>query len=409
LTDGDTAIKKTATHIKDEYFYKLIFEQDKNTLIPHIDIIEKNANDDKKLRKILEMLSLSITQDRYKHGLGYNNLLFIATELILLNQENSTSEQFSLLMIEEPEAHLHPQLQMKLLDFVKTKTQSVSDNIQCILTTHSPNIASKASPQDIIMMNNGQAFSMRDNERLLEEENYKFLEKFLDVTKANLFFARGIILVEGLAEQILIPTIAKLLGYPLEDYGISVIAVNGTSWEHFARIFLSKDENKPHPMKIAILRDLDLRPVEAEKKDGNVFGFINRTEENEWWWIDVPDGKQTERRKQDLKKDLDKQNVKIFISDEWTFEYCLADKLKDECKDALKKCFIKKSKLSDIENTFATNELYRIYLMKNIAKSEFAYHLSEILSEKYKNDKEGLKSKLPNYITQALEYIVGME
>jgi putative ATP-dependent endonuclease of OLD family len=162
-------------------------------------------------------------------------------------------------------------------------------------------------------------------------------------------------------------------------------------------------------MKIAILRDLDLRPVEAEKKDGNVFGFINRTEENEWWWIDVPDGKQTERRKQDLKKDLDKQNVKIFISDEWTFEYCLADKLKDECKDALKKCFIKKSKLSDIENTFATNELYRIYLMKNIAKSEFAYHLSEILSEKYKNDKEGLKSKLPNYITQALEYIVGME
>jgi putative ATP-dependent endonuclease of the OLD family len=100
------------------------------------------------LREILEGLSLALTEDRRLHGLGYHNLLFMGAELLLLEQE--VKNEFPLLLIEDPEAHLHPQLQMKLLQFISSKVESAG--VQCILTTHSPNISAKVSPADIIML-----------------------------------------------------------------------------------------------------------------------------------------------------------------------------------------------------------------------------------------------------------------
>jgi len=88
---------------------------------------------------------------------------------------------------------------MKLLQFIvgKSKAKKIPGAIQCILTTHSPNISSKSNPANIILMSKGKSFSLREEETELDSDDYKFLEKFLDVTKANLFFARGVFLVEG--------------------------------------------------------------------------------------------------------------------------------------------------------------------------------------------------------------------
>src|SRR5205085_9945220 len=122
-------------------------------------------------------------------GLGSHNLLFIATELLHLQKENWDGLRLGL--IEEIEAHLHPQVQLQVVETLEKKTSDV----QLIFTTHSPNIASKISLNRIIICQEKYAFSLDESYTKLDSGDYKFLERFLDVTKSNLFFAKGVILV----------------------------------------------------------------------------------------------------------------------------------------------------------------------------------------------------------------------
>ena len=91
--------------------------------------------------------------------------------------------------------------------------------------------------------------------------DYKFLERFLDATKANLFFAKGLIMVEGDAENLLIPAIAQLIGKNLYQYGVSVVNVGSTAYKRYVSIFKRKD-GKSFGMPIAVVSDLDVRALE---------------------------------------------------------------------------------------------------------------------------------------------------
>ena len=93
----------------------------------------------------------------------------------------------------------------------------------------------------------------------LESGDYKYLERFLDSTKANLFFAKGVIFVEGDAENILMPVIAKIIGMPLEKYGVSIVNVGSLAFLRYANIFKRKN-GECIDIPIAIVTDLDVRP-----------------------------------------------------------------------------------------------------------------------------------------------------
>lgn len=397
--------------ITDKYIKNLIFKDLQYDTV--INILDNKNFDDmttseqrKVLKDILEKLSIHYDKCNGKQGLGYNNILFMATELLLLEQDKT--QNLPILLIEEPEAHIHPQLQMKLLNFIRKLGEQATNSVQSIISTHSPNLASKAKLENIFMMNNGKAYSLRKEETLLDDEDYVFLEKFLDVTKANLFFAKGLIFVEGDAEEILLPTIASLLGKNLEDYGVSIINVKNTAFHRYAKIFQRKKANNEKDwinIRVSCLRDLDLWPKEAETYD-----IKKRREKNIQYWLkdnQKEQEQQIKNKREKLKKEIEKQNVKVFVSDEWTFEYCLIKAgLKKEVYMASNPEINNKDAEDKLKKITGTNDEIAAQIFAEVNKTDCAYRLSKILKDKYKGKTDELISKLPKYIQEALEYVI---
>lgn len=259
------------------------------------------------IKSILETLRLTL--DDETAGLGTHNILFIATELLNLMRRDFSGLKMGL--IEEIEAHIHPQAQMRIISCLQLLCSQESD-LQLIISTHSPNIASKVLLENIFLFDGQRAYSLAPEFTNLEREDYRFLECFLDVTKANLFFAHGVILVEGWAEQILLPILAKKININLTQKGISTINVGGVTFLRYAKIFQRKNNKQP-PINIpvSIITDLDIKPDEymfgKDAKNTKTLQNFNIT--------------QKMQEKENLyTSDL----IKTFVSPAWTLEYCLA-------------------------------------------------------------------------------------
>jgi putative ATP-dependent endonuclease of OLD family len=271
------------------------------------------ASPDTRLRQLLEKLDLNLGNNQTangKLGLGSNNLLFMACELLLMAQEDEGSK---LLLIEEPEAHLHTQRQLRVMKYLQE--QAEEKGVQIIVTTHSPNLASAICLDNMVMIQNGRAFSFAKGETKLDPSDYRFLERFLDVTKANLFFARGVMIVEGDAENILLPTLARLIGRDFTEYGVSIVNVGGVGLRRYARIFQRSDLAKFGQLRIpvACVTDMDVMPDCGKsiiKKSIPTKGELGKSG--------------IEAKRVELRKKTTGQMVKTFIADEWTLEYDLA-------------------------------------------------------------------------------------
>ena len=255
---------------------------------------------DIQLKAILETLTLRVLE--INPGLGELNLLFIAAELLLLKDD--TDGGIKLALIEELEAHLHPQAQLRLINYLQNEYNK--NDVQIIISTHSPILASKINLKNLILMKNGVGYDLSYEKTKLEKGDYLFLQRFLDSTKANLFFARGIIMVEGDAENILIPVIADIIGYPLEKYGVSIVNVGSTAFLRYSRIMIREDgENIKIP--VSVITDCDIKP-EYFKSSEEIDSKINESK--------VAQIEKNEK--------YSEGSVKGFTSPRWTLEYCLA-------------------------------------------------------------------------------------
>lgn len=205
--------------------------------------------------EILRKLELNLGE--VGTGLGSSNLLFMAVELLLLSEAEVGPK---IALIEEVEAHIHPQAQLRIIKHFEK--DSIDTGIQYIFTSHSPVLASSISLESIIFVYNKQAYPMRKGYTKLDEADYEFLERFLDATKANMFFAQGVIFVEGDAENILLPAISEVIGRPLHRYGVSIINVGNLAFKRYTSIFLRYDESKLLNFPVSIITDLDLKPID---------------------------------------------------------------------------------------------------------------------------------------------------
>ena len=408
-----------------------------------------NSNPDVRLRQLLEKLDLSLTVEG-KSGLGSKNTLFMACELILLAQE---SEACKLLLIEEPEAHLHPQKQLRVMKALQKLAKE--DGIQIIVTTHSPNLASVIELDNLVLLWKSRAFALNKESTKLSASDYSFLQRFLDVTKANLFFARGVMIVEGDAENILLPTLATILDRDFTENGVSIVNVGGVGLSRYARIFMRNSITGTHTtlldIPVACVTDMDVMPNCAPQ-------IIGRVKAGETWpdpadrkWRAKKDYTDTEliEKQNEKKAKASEQSVQTFVSNEWTLEYdlalgpkngdkfscgmaedvfiaaCLAEK--DDDINAGKTTVSAVEKLAQIAFSSHKNEassadghtpeevlashIYAKFTRNKVSKAITAQYLAQRLFFKYENKTitaSSLRQMLPTYIAEAIDYVTGV-
>lgn len=398
---------------------------------------------------VLSALKLMVKQTGFdipipiiNNGLGYNNLVYISFILseLALNQteeygENSTV--FPLLLIEEPEAHLHPALQYRVLKFITREVKDQKYSRQIFVTTHSSHITA-ATPldsiicmslgmnQEIIISYPGRVFDIKKKEDL---KSKKYVERFLDATKSAMLFAKGILLVEGIAEQLIIPVLAEYIlkdkenleNKSLEDFYISIIGVGGSTFSHFLKLFDYNQDNefKKNALrrKVASLIDPDPARKNKNKEKSKArfegcFPFEIGINDSEYEYRTSPVIK-------NLEADFLNHNIRLFYSKEigktleYDLAYCNCDSplfvVSDKMIEIPKECDWGKEEKKQAK--FAASYFNSI----KKEKGENAYDLSnelksnlELMLVQETND-TALKINIPKHIKQAIEWLCALE
>lgn len=311
------------------------------------------------------------------NGLGYNNLIFTSATLGTLQQSPQLS--FRSILVEEPEAHLHPQLQVLLLrHFVKVTAEQGGNKVQVIASSHSPILASQAPIDSIVSVHEscGKVSAVSVCSIDMDGKLKKKLQRFLDATRGELFFARRILMVEGIAEALLLPVLSKIAGGCLKEAAVTVLNADGLNFNAFLPLFGEKRLVIP----VAILTDGDAK---------NIGGALS----------DTAIGLKS--------KEAEIANLRVEYS-EITFEHELARS--PAILPFMLKAFetlhpiIGKTLRDTINSILSDDEkadaFLAEFLVKKISKGHFAQELASLLED------SGLQaSSVPNYILEVFKFL----
>jgi putative ATP-dependent endonuclease of OLD family len=400
---ANTTIKNIEKRLREEYLADAALTG--TSLLPKLGMGVKFSFEQVVERLQLELHPPDGVNIPVNRGLGLDNVLFMCAELLLLQSE--TTAQLPLLLVEEPEAHLHPQMQASVVAMLDNQAAN-RRKAQILLTTHSPILAGSADPQNLIIVGAGAAFPLSSKHTKLEPDDYKFLRRFLDATKANLFFAKGVVIVESDAEVLLLPAIAEKIGRPFTKYGVSIVNVGTVGLYRYARIF--QRQNAPMlPVPVACITDRDVPPAAASDllREG-------RKTEDQFALAEL----QTHVAN---RKANDGEPVKTFVSPCWTLEFDLAEGgLIEEMNRAIGRAKHTGRKteatLDEESKTFfdgltgsLREKAVRICepLLKsgsNLSKPTVAHEMASIIRN-LPDTPEQFRARLPTYLVEAIDYV----
>lgn len=395
-----------------------------------LEVADAENSNLQKIVSLLEKLDLAVDKDASamdgKAGLGTSNILSMACEL-LLHKEAEAEKKSSFLLIEEPEAHIHAQRQLKLIQSLENEAESKHQQI--IITTHSPLLASVVKLENILIVKSGNVYPLAKGCTMLKNDDYSFLEKYLDATKANLFFARSVIIVEGPGEALLLPTLSKLLDRNFTDYGVSLVDVRSTGLRRYAKIFQRSDAEDQLQIKVACVTDRDIMPncapricIDEDKYRDDKESWPIKTKRNWRAESDFADG-DAAKHVDEIRQKADGQQVKTFVANHWTLEYDLAyiglkqPKMSDILIDTLVKVSYaqqnqscKTQEIQQSINTYVSDEekasyFYSFFMKKTASKAEFAQQLAFNLEASFQNATAELETMLPPYLIDAIKYV----
>lgn len=304
-------------------------------------------------------------------GLGQKNILYLS--LFIAELENSSnSHEINILLIEEPEAHLHPQLQKILfsnLNDLKTT--------QVFMTSHSTHIASDCDYKNLNIIYRNIHKEVKSfspfKEGLLSTRQNLLLKRYLDATRSEMFFASAIVFVEGVGEQFIIPSIAKeVYDINFTEYNVSIIPIHSRYFDPYLK--LVQNSNLEIPAVAIIDGDSD----ELDEEEENTAAVANAKTLEVAERVLVSEGVKT------LEIDL----------------FPCFDVNKSYLKDCFKNLGHEKSYNNLIKATKEHPELWEAELIKRIDKTimkgRFALELSVLIDEKF---------IVPEYIKCAIAHI----
>jgi putative ATP-dependent endonuclease of OLD family len=278
-----------------------------------------------------------------------------------------------------------------------------------LLTTHSPQLAANANLEAMIMIVGHKALSLAQGQTKLAADDYAFLRRFLDATKANLFFARGVLVVEGDAENIMLPALARKIGKPLSKYGVSIVNVGHRGLFRYSRILQRADDTNT-PIAVALLPDRDIPPDAAK-------ALVGDTEtEGEWQEAD----KAAHIAKLSVHAG---GSVKAFPSEQWTLEFDIARQpacagwMHQAIQVAKGRAGLTREQIIaagnaevaawQADNTKTPDDIavaiYTPLYKKQVSKAQVAEQFAKILDE-LPTDPD-LAAKLPPYLAAAINHV----
>ncbi len=354
---------------------------------PEIALESEMQNDLSTIAKYLSMKPAN-ENDIELLGLGHLNMIYMALKIVEY-EVNKTRELINIMIIEEPEAHIHTHIQRALFD----KLNITKNYTQILMTTHSTHLseASKISNVNIIKCNKDISEVMKPNNKLddfgrnkLELKNVSLsecIERYLDAKRSTLLFSKGVLLVEGDGEEILIPNmVKKAFGISLDELGVGLINVGSTAFEYIACLFSDDRINR----YCAIVTDKDIQAVDKTSNH-----YSNKAEEL---------GEIRQKKLENLFSD-NKWVSEFYAENTLEIEFLKLDENIDYVKSIIEQVYSSKATIDKhkfaLERDIKEKAETALILANHIGKGWYATLLSEEIDECV---------QIPEYILDAIAF-----